>query len=72
MDKIRASFSETNAKAVEYDPPAEPIKNALQDFKPLNCLEIEKKNILKSASEQCELDPIPTPIVKNCISKLTV
>ena len=73
VDKIRRSFSQNNELAFQYDNTIDSndrAEGALHSLRPLECLEVEKL-ILKSASKQCELDPIPTALVKNCVSELT-
>ena len=70
VNKIRTYFSENNTQAFQYDGPDVSKDDDFQHFRPLQCIETEKL-ILKSASKQCELDPLPTAIVKDCVTELS-
>ena len=66
------SFSENNELAFQYNRDIcsdDRAEGALHSLRPLESKEIEKL-ILQSASKQCELDPLPTALVKNCVSEL--
>ena len=47
-----------------------PSESMLTEFQPLTCDDVEKL-VLKSKSTSCSLDPIPTSLLKSCISAVS-
>ena len=64
--KIRAKFPSTS-KFNEYDKTVD--VTPLTSFQPLSNEDI-RKLILSAAPKSCRLDPIPTPLLKDCIEIL--
>ena len=66
---IRSNFDDVSEKAFEFDsnsacsfPPLETFKGLTQDD--------VKRIIMKTASKSCELDPLPTTLLKSCLDDI--
>ena len=72
VDQIRKDFSANNEDTFKYDAAEEDSGdiNTLTAFRKLSCDEVQRI-IMKAASKQCELDPLPTFLVKECITELS-
>ena len=64
ISNIRERFSDTTDEAFEYDSPAN-IQTAMTAYRPLSEHEIYKI-LMASPNKSCELDPIPTSLLKTC------
>ena len=64
---LRANMPSSASTTSVIDPPVTPT--ALHQFQPVSATEISKL-IMSSPDKQCELDPIPTFLLKKCINSL--
>ncbi len=69
VDKIRDNFDDDITSAVEYDGNAT-ITSPLSKFELVSDTEIQQI-LEKSANKSCNLDPVPTTILKQCSSIIT-
>ena len=70
IEKIRQSIRVANDCTMAMDADAEFEGTVLQEF-PLATQEEVKKLITKAPSKSCELDPLPTWLLKKCLDHLT-
>ena len=68
VDKIREQFSNDDSAAFQYDIPFEGVP--LASFTSISVDDL-KAIFSKLASKTCELDPIPTDLVKTCFDELS-
>ena len=68
ITKLSSSFPPVSS-SVHHPPPFSPL--SLQEFLPTTITEV-KQIILSSSNSTCELDSIPTTLLKSCIDTLSV
>ena len=69
VEKIRSKFEDISEETYKFDSKSPCVFPPLSIFRSLSIDEV-RRIIVKSASKSCELDPLPTSVLKQCIDEM--